>query len=118
MLAAVVSALAGIGISMVSSCCGSSEPADPSAALIGIGVAGALTVSGIGLWSGRLSRRALLVCSAALPAVVVAATPSSSDLAGLLPFVLLGWVGLWWYLRRPAARGWIGQAGADRTSHE
>jgi hypothetical protein len=115
----VVTALGGIALSAVSNCCGSSDPADPSAALIGIGVAAAMLVAGIGLWSGRLPRAVLLLCSAALPTVVVAASPSSSDLAGLVPVVVLGWLALWWYLRRPAASGWIGRAAAPddlRTS--
>jgi hypothetical protein len=117
-LVAVVSALAGIGISWASSCCGSSEPADPTAALVGIGVAGAMFVGGAGLWSGRVSRRAVLVSTAALPAVVVAAAPWSLDAAGLGPFVVLGWVGLWRYLARPAPSGWVGQVRAQRASDE
>ena len=118
-LVGVVSALGGIALSAVSNCCGSPDPADPSAALIGIGVAAAMSVASIGLWSGGLPRGVLLLCTAALPAVVVAASFSSSDLAGLVPVVLLGWLALWWYLRRPAASGWIGRAAASgglRTS--
>ena len=117
-LVGVVSALGGITVSAVSNCCGSPDPADPTAAWIGIGVAAAMSVAGIGLWSGRLPRAVLLICTAALPAVVVAVSPSSSDLAGLVPVVLLGWLALWWYLRRPAASEWIGRAAAGQATRE
>jgi hypothetical protein len=117
-LVGVVSALGGIVVSGASNCCGSPDPADPSAALIGIGVAAAMSVASIGLWSGRLPRSVLLLCTGALPAVVVATSPSSSDLAGLVPVVLLGWLALWWYLRRPAASEWIGRAAAERLAND
>jgi hypothetical protein len=117
-LLGVVSALGGITLSAVSNCCASPDPTDPTAAWIGIGVAAAMSVAGIGLWSGRLPRAVLLLCAAALPAVVVAASPSSSDLTGLVPVVLLGWLALWWYLRRPAARGWLGRAAAGQATRE
>ena len=110
---ATLSALGGFALAAASSCCGSRDPADPTAALVGIGVAAALSVAGLGLWSGRLSRRVLLLGGAALPAVLVAALPSSSDAGGLLPVAVLGWLGLWWFLRRPAASGWIGRGAAN-----
>jgi hypothetical protein len=117
-LMGVLSALGGIVVSAVSNCCGSRDPADPTAALVGIGVGAALSVAGIGLWSGRLSRRILLLCAAAVPAVLVGASPSSSDVQGLVPVGLLGWLSLWWYLRRPAASGWIGRGAAGQPPRE
>jgi hypothetical protein len=50
-LVAVVSALGGIAVSAVSNCCGSPDPTDPTAAWIGIGVAAAMSVASIGLWT-------------------------------------------------------------------
>ena len=105
----VLSALAGIGLSAASSCCGSRDPIDPTAALVGVVVAVAMAAAGVGLWSGRVSRRPLLLCAAAVPAVVLAVSPSSPDFAVLVPVVVLGWLWLWWYLRRPVAVGWIGR---------
>ena len=109
---AAVSALAGIGISWAS---GLTPPADPTPALVGIGVAGALFVGGAGLWSGGMSRRIVLVCAAALPATLVAAAPWSLAAAGLAPFVVVGGVGLWRYLARPVPSGWVGHARAGSS---
>ena len=105
----VLSALAGIGLSAASSCCGSADPVDRTPALVGVVVALAMSAAGVGVWSGRVSRRPLLLCAAAVPAVVLAVSPSSSDFVGLVPVVVLGWLWLWWYLRRPVAVGWIGR---------
>jgi hypothetical protein len=69
-------------------------------------VAAGLSAAGVGLWSGRVSRRVVLLCSAAAPAAVLAASPSSSDFQVLVPVVVVCWAGLWWFLRRPVARGW------------
>jgi len=44
---------------------------------------------------------------AVVPVVVIGVSPSSSDFQGLVPFVLLGWLWLWWYLRRPVPAGWV-----------
>jgi hypothetical protein len=102
-----LSALAGVAASAASSCCGSPDPADPTPALAGLVAAAGVSAAAIGLWRGRMRRGALLLVSAALPVAVVAAAPSSSDLAALVPVVLLGWLALWWYLRRPVAAGWL-----------
>jgi hypothetical protein len=112
-LAGVVSALAGIALSAASSCCGSPDPADPGPALVGLAVAAAMSAAGVGLWSGRLSRRVLLLCAAAVPVVALAASPWSSDFQALVPVALLGWLWLWWYLRRPVAIGWVGRRSPD-----
>jgi hypothetical protein len=105
----VLSALAGITLSAASSCCGSTDPADPMPTLIGVVTAAAMSAAGVGLWSGRVSRRVVLLCGAAVPAVALALSPWSSDFQGLVPVVLLGWLGLWWFLRRPVAIGWFGR---------
>jgi hypothetical protein len=112
-LVGVLSALAGMALSAASSCCGSADPANPAPILIGVVAAAALSVAGVGLWSGRASRRVLLLCGAAVPAVTLAASPWSSDFQGLVPVALLGWLWLWWYLRRPVAIGWVGRRSAD-----
>ena len=112
-LIGAVSALAGVGLSAASGCCGSPDPTDPRPALVGVVVAAAMSAAGVGLWSGRVSRRVLLLCGATVPAVVVAVSPSSSDFQGLVPVALLGWLWLWWYLRRPVATGWVGRRATD-----
>ena len=104
-----------MALSAVSSCCGSSEPADGTPAVIGFVAAAPFFAAGIGLWSGRMSSRVLLVCTAAPLVVAGAAAPYSLDLAGLVPFGLLAWLGLLWYLRRPAALGWIGHRSTAET---
>jgi hypothetical protein len=104
-----------VGLSAASSCCGSSGPADPTPTFVGIVVAVALLAAGYGIWTGRASRRTVLLCAAVVPVVVLAVSPYSSDFAGLVPFVVVGWLWLWWYLRRPAAFAWVGQqAGTER----
>ena len=111
----VLAALAGVGLSAASSCCGSPDPADPTPTLVGIVVAVAMSAAGYCLWSGRASRRTLLLCAAVMPVVVLAVSPFSLDVAGLVPIVVAGWLLLWWYLRRPAAVGWVGrQPGSQR----
>jgi hypothetical protein len=112
-LVGVLSALAGITMSAVSSCCGSPDPVDPTPAWVGLLVAAAMAAVGGGLWSGRVSRRVLLLCGAVVPAVILAVSPSSSDFQGLVPVVLLGWLWLWWYLRRPVAIGWVDRRSPD-----
>jgi hypothetical protein len=108
-LVGVLSAVAGVGLSAASSCCGSTDPADPTPALVGLVLAVAMLAAGVGLWSGRVSRRAVLLCGAAVPAVVLALSPWSPDLGALVPVVVLGWLWLWWYLRRPIAASWVGR---------
>jgi hypothetical protein len=112
-LVGVMSALAGIALSAASSCCGSPDPADATPTLVGVVVAGAMSAAGVGLWSGRVSHRLLLLCGAAAPAVVIAVSPSSSDFQGLVPVAVIGWLWLWWYLRRPVATGWVGRRVPD-----
>lgn len=112
-LVGALSALAGMALSAASSCCGSADPADPAPAALGVVVAVAMSAAGVGLWSGRVSRRAVLLCTAAVPAVVLAVSPWSIDVGGLVPVVVLGWLWLWWYLRRPVAVGWVGRHAPD-----
>jgi hypothetical protein len=110
-LLGVVAALAGIALSAVSTCCGSPDPAHPGPTVIGFVVGIALAAAGVGLWSGRMSRRCVLLCSAVAPAVLLVASAWSVDVQGLVPFVVLGWLGLWWYLRRRRATEWLGRRG-------
>jgi hypothetical protein len=110
-LLGVVAALAGVALSVVSTCCGSADPAEPGPTVIGFVVGMALATAGVGLWSGRMSRRFVLLCSAVAPAVLLVASAWSADVQGLVPFVALGWLGLWWYLRRPRAMEWLGRPG-------
>jgi hypothetical protein len=109
MLVGVLAALTGVGLSAASSCCGSSDPADPTPTFVGIVVAVALLAAGYGIWTGRASRRTVLLCAGVVPGVVLAVSPYSSDFAGLVPFVVVGWLWLWWYVRRSAACAWFGQ---------
>jgi hypothetical protein len=106
---AMLSVLGGLALSAVSSCCGSPDPADPKPALLGVGIAVMLAAAAVGLWSGHVPRWGLLLLAAPLPLALVAASPSSADLAGLLLLVVPAWLWLWWYLRRPTAEGWVGR---------
>jgi hypothetical protein len=105
---ALLSVVVGLLATAVSGCCGSSDTSsDPVPLLAGLGVAAALGVAAFGLWSGSLSRLALLACTAALPIVCAIASASSSDIAALLPFTVVGWALLWWYLQRPRVARWL-----------
>ncbi len=55
----VCAAVAGFLLTAVSACCGSRDPSNPTYAIAGLVVAGALLVAGIGLWR-RAVRHALL----------------------------------------------------------
>lgn len=115
MLVGVLAAFTGVALSAASSCCGSSDPADPTPLLVGIVSAAAMLAAGYGTWTGRASLRALLLLAAVVPVVMLGASPFSMDFAGLVPFAVVGWLWLWWYLRRRAAFGWIGRrAGPQR----
>lgn len=106
-LLGVFSALSGMAVSATSSCCGSSDPADTTPALLGFVIAAPIVAAAVGLWTARMSRRVLLLCTAAPLAVVAAASPYSLDLGSLVPVGLLAWLWLVWYLRRPVALGWV-----------
>jgi hypothetical protein len=108
-LLGVLSALSGMAVSAASSCCGSSDPSDTTPTVLGFMLAAPIFATGLGLWSGRMSRRVLLLCAAAPLAVLAAASPYSVDLSGLVPVGLLAWLWLFWYLRRPVALGWVGR---------
>ena len=106
-LLGVFSGLSGMTVSATSSCCGSSDPADTTPALLGFVVAAPIVGAAVGLWTARMSRRVLLLCTAAPLAVAVAASPYSLDLGSLVPVGLLAWLWLVWFLHRPVARGWV-----------
>jgi hypothetical protein len=106
-LIGVGTALAGLAASAVSGCCGSPDGGDSTLALFGIGVGAAVIVSGVLLWSGRMTRWFVLVPAAVLPVACLAAAPSSSDLAGLAPLALVGWVLLAVYVSRGRAALWL-----------
>jgi len=107
LVAAGLSILGGIVASWASQISG---PAELAPALFGIGIAVPFVAAGTGLLSGWMPRRALLLCVAAVPVAVVAVSPFSSDLAALLPVLLLGWLWLSWYLGRPLPAEWVGSA--------
>lgn len=108
-LLGVLSTLSGMAVSAASSCCGSSDPSDTTPTLLGFIVAAPIVAAGIGLWSARMTRRVLLLCTAVPLAVAAAASPYSSDLQSLGPVGLLAWLWLFWYLRRPVAFVWVGR---------
>ncbi len=107
----VGAALVGLAASAVSGCCGAPDGGDSTLALFGIGVGAAVIGSGVLLWRGGMSRWFVLVPAAVLPVACLAAAPSSSDLAGLAPFALVGWVLLAVFVSRGRAARWLG---ADR----
>jgi hypothetical protein len=110
-LAGVGAALVGLAASALSGCCGARDEGDSTLALFGIGVGAAVVVSGVLLWRGGISRSFVLVPAAVLPVACLATAPSSSDLAGLTPFALVGWVLLAVFVSRGRAAQWLA---ADR----
>ena len=106
---AVVCVLAGVAATQVSSCCGSPDPPDQTYAMVGLLVGGALVVAAAGLWT-RFLPRALLICAASVPVICAVATPSSSDIGGMLPFAVIGWAAFWWFHRRPRVATWLRSA--------
>ena len=110
-LAGVGAALVGLAASALSGCCGARDEADSTLALFGILVGAAVVVSGVLLWRGGISRSFVLVPAAVLPVARLATAPSSSDLAGLTPFALVGWVLLAVFVSRGRAAPWLA---ADR----
>lgn len=107
---AVSCALVGVAATQFSNCCGSPDPPDQTYALVGLLVGGALVLAAAGLWARFLPSWALLACAASVPVICAVATPSSSDLGGVLPFAVVGWVALWWFLRRPRIAEWLRSA--------
>ena len=78
----------------------------PPPALVGIGVGGSLDRAGVLLWIGAMSRWFVLAPAAAVP-IACTAAPSSSDLAGLAPFAVAGWVVLAIFVSRGRAARWL-----------
>ena len=107
---AVLCALVGVAATQFSNCCGSPDPPDQTYALVGLLVGGALVLAAGGLWARFLPSWALLICAASVPVICAVAATSSSDLAGVLPFAVVGWVAFWWFLRRPRVATWLRSA--------
>ncbi len=107
---AVLCALVGVAASQFSNCCGSPDPPDQTYALVGLLVGGALVLAAGGLWARFLPPWALLICVACVPVVCAVSASSSSDLAGALPFAVVGWAVFWWFLRRPRVAAWLRSA--------
>jgi hypothetical protein len=105
-LAGVGAALVGLAASALSGCCGARDEGDSTLALFGIGVGAAVVVSGVLLWRGGISPSFVLVPAAVLPVACLATAPSS-DLAGLTPFALVGWVLLTVFVSRGRAAQWL-----------
>lgn len=112
LLLVVSGLLAGVGgllLSWVSSCCGSPDPPDGTPVLVGLVTAAGLVAAGVMLWCGGVSSTAVLALASVGPVVSGVAAAGSSDFQALLPFTVLGWVALWWLVRRPRARAWLVQ---------
>lgn len=107
-LLAVGTALAGLAVTWASACCASSEPADPTFAMVGFVLAGCLLWAGVGLWNGRLARATALALVGTVPVTCVLAAPVSYDLGVLAPFAVAAWLATWCWLRRPGPAGWVG----------
>jgi lysylphosphatidylglycerol synthetase-like protein (DUF2156 family) len=104
---AVLCALVGVAATQVSNCCGSPDPPDQTYALVGLLAGCALVLAAGGLWTRLLPAWAILICAATPPVVCALAASSSSDLAGVVPFAIVGWVALGWFLRRPPVAAWL-----------
>ncbi len=114
-LAAAATTLAGIGLTFVSNCCGSSEPQDPTPFLVCSAAAVALGLAARWTWWGRGSLWVIIATGAVL-ALAFAVSPTSSDLQALLVLLTPGWLLLVLLLRRDAATAWFeGTSGRERV---
>src|SRR5262245_7262870 len=104
---AVVCALLGLAATEISACCGTSEPPEGRHAVIGLLIGGAVAVAAAGLWAALLPGWALVLATSPVPIMCAVAAWSSSDLAGLLPFALVGWLAFWWFVRWSSVTMWL-----------
>ena len=102
---AVVVCLAGLVLTSVSACCGSPDPPDGTYAFVGSIVGAGLALAGVALWAGWLPRWVLLVLTAGLP--VASVVSGSADGVALFTGTTLAWLGLGWFLWRPATAAWL-----------
>ena len=110
--AGVASVLIGLFATALDGCCGAPDSGDGTPALLGLVVGVAAGIAAVMLWLGGVSRWAVLGPSAAVPAATVAVSASSSDLAALAPFTVVGWLLLAWLVSRRAAAAWLAR-GSD-----
>jgi len=107
LLLAGVAAIMGMLASWASNCCGSTDSSDPMPAVVGLLVAAALGLAGLGLIQGVMRPWLLVAMTAVVPIVCVAGAVHSSDLGQLAPFALLGWAAFALVLRADSMRAWL-----------
>jgi len=71
--------------------------------LVGAALVGAATV----LWAGAVPAWVVIGLASSFPLMCVVGAPTSSDLATMVPFAVVGWLALWWLLRRPGIVSWL-----------
>ncbi len=103
----LVAAMVGIAASAVDFCCGSPEPGDTTPTFVGLGVGGATILSAVLLWVGGTSRWPVLVAAAAVPVACLVAAGSSSDLAAVAAFAVVGWCLLAVFVSRGRPAAWL-----------
>jgi hypothetical protein len=99
----------GVGAlaSLVSNCCGSSDPADPTGVIVGLAVGVTLGVAAGALWTG--GSRAAVLGPAAAPVVFCLGYGGwqAPDLLGLGLLMLPAYAVLVLLCRRPRWRSWL-----------
>jgi hypothetical protein len=103
-LAGVATALAGVGVSWLSTI---AAPADPVPALLGLAAGAACLVASTWTWTGRHGPVGVLVLAAIVPALLLVASASSSDAAGVFLLAVPAWFALLLALLLPSTRRWF-----------
>jgi hypothetical protein len=95
--------LIGAGMAWLSSATPGTASSGALFLFLGVALATCCAIAAWGAWSGRSSRRSVLLLATPVPVGCLLASASSVDLAVLVLPTVAAWLGLWLLLRRPAA---------------
>jgi hypothetical protein len=107
-LVAVATALAGLGLSWLSTM---APPGDPLPAVLGLAAGAACLLASAWAWTGRHGPGGVLLLAASVPLLLMLASASSSDAAGMVLVALPAWLVLLVALVLPSSRSWFAQHG-------
>ena len=108
LLMSAATALGGLALTLVSNCCGSSDPADPAPTFAGLAAAGVLVAAAAGLLTGRMPSWLLHVLALVLTSACFVAALDAVDLQTVLVALVAGWAVLAVLLRHPGPAAWVG----------